>query len=102
MMIVEIEVLPSPPGTADDPYRYVEAAIAVIEHAGMHYEVGALGTTYEGEPDAAWQLARHVHEACLVAGATSVVTIAKFAERADGVLSMDRLVSPFRSERTPS
>lgn len=101
-MIVEIEVLPSPPGTADDPYRHVEAAIAVIERAGLHYEVGALGTTYEGEPEAAWALARQVHDACLVAGATSVVTIAKFAERADDSLSMDRLVAPFRSERTLS
>lgn len=95
-MIVEIEVLPSPPGPPDDPYRHVEAAIAVIQAAGLHHEVGALGTTYEAEPDTAWALARRVHDACLDAGATSVVTIAKFASRVDGGPSMDQLVAPFR------
>lgn len=99
-MIVEIEVLPSPPGTPDDPYRHVEAAIAEIQRAGVHYEVGALGTTYEGDPEAAWQLARRVHDACLIAGAASVVTIAKFASRVDGEMSMDRLVAPFRADGT--
>lgn len=83
-MIVEIEVLPQPLGTPNDPYRHVEAAIAEIEGAGVTFEVGALGTTYEASPDVAWNLARQVHEACLAAGARSVVTVIKLAQVSAG------------------
>lgn len=79
-MIVEIEVLPRPIGTPDDPYKHVEAAIAVIADAGVTYEVGALGTTFEASADAAWALTRATHDACLAAGAESVVTVVKLAE----------------------
>ena len=68
-MIAEIQVAPSPPGTADDPHAHVEAAIAVIAASGMRYEVGALGTTIEGEDDAVWATLRAAHEAMLAAGA---------------------------------
>ena len=57
-VIAEIQVAPSPPGTADDPHAHVEAAIAVIAGSGLHHEVGALGTTFEGEPDAVWATLR--------------------------------------------
>ena len=53
-MIAEIQVAPSPPGTAEDPHAHVEAAIAVIQASGLRYEVGALGTTLEGDADAVW------------------------------------------------
>ena len=79
-MIVEIECLANPPGTDENPYKHIEAAIAVIEGSGLTYEVDALGTTFEGEPDDAWAVARRVHEACLEAGAGSVVTIIKVAQ----------------------
>ena len=38
-MLAEIQVLPNPPGTTDDYYRHVEAAIAVIQSSGVTYEV---------------------------------------------------------------
>ncbi len=62
-MIAEIQVAPSPPGTADDPHAHVEAAIAVIQASGLRYEVGALGTTVEGEADEVWATLRAAHEA---------------------------------------
>ena len=51
-MIAEIQVAPSPAGTAENPHAHVEAAIAVIQASGLRYEVGALGTTLEGDADA--------------------------------------------------
>ena len=96
-MIIEIEVLPQPAGVAGDPYRHVEAAIAAIAGAGVTYEVGALGTTYEAPPEVAWALARRAHEACLSAGAASVVTIVKLAEAAgDEGPTMAALTAKFR------
>ena len=97
-MIVEIECLANPPGTPDNPYKHIEAAIAVIEGSGLNYEVDALGTTFEGEPDAVWPVIRRVHEACLEAGAGSVVTIVKAAQGAAGgpQATIDSLTGKFR------
>ena len=85
-MIAEIQCLPSPMGSDGAPYAHIEAAIAVLQGSGLHYEVGALGTTVEGEPDAVWAVIRRAHEACLAAGARGLVSVVKFEqtrERAD-------------------
>ena len=92
-MIAEIQVAPSPPGTPEDPHAYVEAAIRVIEASGLHHEVGALGTTLEGEADAVWATLRAAHEAMLAAGAASGISHIKIAsiER-----TMESLTAKFR------
>lgn len=96
-MIAEIQVLPRPAGTADDPHAHVEAAIAALGAAGLHYEVGALGTTIEGPPDAVWAVLRAAHEATLTAGAEFVVSVVKLAESAgDAGPTMERLTRKFR------
>lgn len=97
-MIIEIQVLPSPPGNAANYYAHVDAAIAVIEASGLKYEVGALGTTVEGEPDALWPLLRAAHEACLAAGALGLVTVAKIEEAgpAREQPTIDSLTGKFR------
>ena len=98
-MIVEIECLPNPPGAGDNRYAHVEAAIAVIEASGLRYEVDALGTTIEGEPDELWALLRRVHEATLESGARSVVSIIKVAQSADvaSAATIDSLTGKFRA-----
>lgn len=95
-MIMEIQVLPTPMGTADEPYAYVDAAIAAIAGSGLAYEVGALGTVVEGEADDIWDLARAAHDATLASGAESVMTNVKLAERPGGGLGMRDLVAPYR------
>jgi uncharacterized protein YqgV (UPF0045/DUF77 family) len=97
-MIVEIQVLPSPAGTATDRYAHVEAAIAVIQSSGLAYEVGPLGTSLEGEPDVLWPLVRRVHEATLSSGAEGVVSIVKVAQWRDaaGASTMGSLTAKFR------
>jgi uncharacterized protein YqgV (UPF0045/DUF77 family) len=97
-VILEIQCLPTPLGEDSDPYRNVDAAIAVIEASGLHYEVGALGTTVEGTADELWSLARRVHEACLAAGATSVVSVVKVVEAAVAAdaATMHSLTAKFR------
>lgn len=97
-MIAEIQVLPSPPGTSEDRYAHVDAAIAEIQASGLRHEVGPLGTSIEGGPDEVWPLLRRVHEACLGAGADGVVTVVKVAEVAAGTepLGIDDLVGKFR------
>ncbi len=78
-MIAEIQVAPSPAGTPEDPHAYVEAAVRVIQASGLHYEVGALGTTLEGDDDAVWTTLRAAHEAMLAAGASTGISHVKIA-----------------------
>lgn len=98
-MIVEIQVLPTPPGTADERYAHVNAAIAEIRASGLLFEVGPLGTSIEGPADELWPLLRRVHEATMRAGAASVVSVVKVAERAtdDEALTMGSLTDKHRS-----
>lgn len=96
-MIVEIQVLPTPAGTDTDRYANVHAAIEVIQASGLAYEVGPLGTSIEGPPDAIWALLRAVHEATLDAGATGCISVIKLAEqrRADAI-TMTELTDRYR------
>lgn len=96
-MIAEIQVLPSPSGTSERRFAHVDAAIEAIVVSGLPYEVGALGTTVEGPPDAVWPLLRAVHEACLDAGASSAVTVIKVADgEGESGLSVGDLTGPWR------
>jgi uncharacterized protein YqgV (UPF0045/DUF77 family) len=92
-MLVEIQCLPTPAGTPDDPHAHVEAAIAVIQASGLRYEVGALGTTLEGEADEVWATLRAAHEAMLAAGATGGLSHLKVASVNR---TMDSLTAKFR------
>ena len=92
-VIAEIQVAPSPPGTTDDPHAHVEAAIAVIQASGLRFEVGALGTTLEGEADEVWATLRAAHEAMIAAGATGGLSHIKVASVNR---TMDSLTRKFR------
>ena len=50
--IAEIQVAPSPPGTPRTRTRTSRRRSRVIQASGLRYEVGALGTTLEGDDDA--------------------------------------------------
>lgn len=96
-MIVELQCLASPAGTPEHPYKHIDAAIGVVQGSGLKYEVGALGTTVEGEPDEVWPLMREVHEACLNAGALGLVTVIKVEQTAEaGGPTIERLTGKFR------
>jgi len=97
-VIVEIQCLPEPSGTADARWAHVEAAIAVIEASGLRYEVGPLGTSLEGGPDELWPVVRAAHEACLAAGAATVVTVVKVAQASPDAspVTIDDLIGKYR------
>jgi uncharacterized protein (TIGR00106 family) len=98
-MIVELQVLPFPPGTAEVRYAHVEAAIAVIAASGLRYEVGPLGTSVEGEPDEVWPLVRAVHEATLASGSDAVVSVIKVEQTRDRSVqpTIETLTGKFRA-----
>jgi uncharacterized protein YqgV (UPF0045/DUF77 family) len=101
-MIAEIHVSPAPAGTPQNRFEHVEAAIEVVMSSGLHHEVGALGTTFEGDADDVWRVLRAAHEAVLRSGADGVITSIRLGDKAvdddpDGGLRMERLTAKFRS-----
>jgi uncharacterized protein YqgV (UPF0045/DUF77 family) len=96
-VIAEIQVIPRPLGTAEDRYRHVDAAIAVIQASGLRYEVHALGTVIEGPPAKLWPLLQAVHEATLAAGAERTLSVIKVSSAAQpGGPKVEDLVRRFR------
>ena len=78
---VGVEVLP----LVDDVYPVVDHAIEAIAATGLHYEVGPLETTIEGDDlDALLAAAKAAHLAAFEAGAGKVVTIIKIADAVEG------------------
>ncbi|WP_222432778.1 thiamine-binding protein [Caenimonas sedimenti] len=97
-MLAEIQVIPRPVGTADDRYKHVDAAIAVIQASGLRYEVHGLGTVVEGPPEKIWPLLQAVHEATLQAGAERTLSIIKVSGGAQaGGPRVEDLVRKFRN-----
>ncbi len=96
-MIAEIQVIPRPVGTAEDRYKFVDAAIAVIQASGLRYEVHGLGTVVEGPPEKIWLLLQAVHQATLEAGAERTLSIIKVSSGAQpGGPRVSDLVDKFR------
>lgn len=96
-VIAEIQVLPRPAGTADDRYKHVDAAIAVIQSSGLHYEVHALGTIVEGPPEKVWPLLQAIHQATLDSGAEHTMSVIKVSGAAKaGGPRVEDLVRKFR------
>lgn len=96
-MIAEIQVLPRPAGTPDDRYKYVDAAIGVIQASGLKYEVHAMGTIVEGPPEQIWPLLQAVHQATLEAGAERAMSLIKVSNSAAaGGPRVSDLVGKFR------
>ena len=96
-MIAEIQVIPRPAGTAEDGYKHVDAAIAIIQASGLHYEVHGMGTVIEGPPEKIWPLLQAVHQATLDAGAERTLSIIKVSSGAEaGGPRINDLVRKFR------
>ncbi len=96
-MLAEIQVIPRPAGTADDRYKHVDAAIAVIQASGLRHEVHALGTVVEGPPEKVWALLQAVHQATLEAGAERTLSVIKVSSGAQaGGPRVEDLVRKFR------
>ena len=84
-VIAEIQVAPSPPGTADNPHAHVEAAIAVIQALRACATRSARSAPRSrATADAVWDTLRAAHEAML-------------ARRRDGGLSHIKVASVDRT-----
>lgn len=88
MVVAEFSVVPVVSGSLRP---YVKAALAEIERSGLKFEVGAMGTTLEGELDDILAAIRRAHQAVMAAGAGRLVTSIKIDERRDGLTMAGKL-----------
>lgn len=92
-MVMGIQVIPQ----AADMYTVIDRAIEAIAASGLRYEVCPMETVVEGELDELLDVAKKAHRAALAAGASSVITHVKLAERATGSdVEIDQIMARYR------
>ncbi len=80
---------PGPTPTSTPPSAWSSAS-------GLAYEVGPLGTTFEGPADLVWATLRAAHEAALASGAEANMTHVRLIERPGSDATMGSLTAPHR------
>ena len=90
---VGFQVLPKMSG--GNVYPVVDKAIEVVQLSGVKYEVGAMETVMEGELDLLLDIVKRAQEACILAGASEVMTHVKIHYKPEGV-SMDEKLAKYR------
>lgn len=93
MVVAEFTVIPL---AGTDMRPYVDAAVEAIRRSGLKYEVGALGTTIEGELEAVFRVMQEAHQAVIAKGAGRVITEMRLDDRRDAEVSIEREVSAYR------
>lgn len=91
---VSFQILPRVEGM--HVYDAVDRAIAVVQASGVRYEVGPMETTMEGDYDQLMGIVKEAQEACMVVGASSVMTIIKVSWVRGGA-SIDEKIGKYRA-----
>ncbi len=92
VVLAEFSVTPMVEG---EMRPFVDSAIEEIKKAGLKHEVGALGTTVEGELDQVLDAIKHAHQSVLKKGAPRVITEIRIDEKKGG-LSMEKELEGYR------
>ena len=82
--LVSIQIIPKLENSRES-YSYVDAAIAVIEEAGIKYQVNPLETTMEGELPKLLDVVQAMNEKMISMGAINVISQVKIVYQPDGI-----------------
>ncbi|MDR1764502.1 MAG: thiamine-binding protein [Lachnospiraceae bacterium] len=89
---IAIQVLPKVEG--EEVIRVVDAVIAYIKGTGLPTFVGPFETTFEGDFDRIWDIAKECQKICIREGAPAVSSYIKVAlNPGSGVWSIDKKVA---------
>ncbi len=89
MAIVEFAVLPAV--SEDRINEIVDMAIEVVKTSGLTYEVGANGTTVEGDLRQVIEVVLRAHEVAKDKGSGRVFTVIKIDDRVEGITIKEKL-----------
>lgn len=90
IITMSFSVIPKIPDHLNS-YDVVDRAIEVVQKSGVRYEVGAMETTLEGAQEELFTIVKNAQQACIDAGATSVITSIKIHFRPTGVTMNEKL-----------
>lgn len=82
--IVSVQIIPTVP-QGENVYDYVDAAIKVIDEAGVKYEVHPLETTMEGEFSELLTIVQKMNEVLVAKGSTSIISQIKTLYKPAGI-----------------
>jgi uncharacterized protein (TIGR00106 family) len=92
--LLSIQIIPKTKN-GEDVIPYVDAAISVIEEAGVKYEVHPLETTMEGELSELFAIVEKMNEKMVELGSPSIISQVKLLYNPSGA-SMDKLTEKYR------
>ncbi|MFD1037257.1 MTH1187 family thiamine-binding protein [Virgibacillus byunsanensis] len=92
--LVSIQIIPKTKN-GEDVIPYVDAAIEVIQQAGIKYEVHPLETTMEGELTELLAVIEKMNQKMVERGSSSIISQVKIYYNPDGA-SMDVLTEKYR------
>ncbi len=92
--LVSIQIIPKTKN-GEDVIPYVDAAIEVIEKAGVKYEVHPLETTMEGKLTDLFAVIQKMNERMVELGSVSIISQVKILYNPSGA-SMDKLTEKYR------
>ncbi len=92
---MDIQILPTVEGGEKEKYAVIDKVIEHIISTGLKYEVGALGTTVEGEFSDLVEILKKAQDICFNEGAERVCTIAKFDYKKEGI-TIEEKVGKYR------
>lgn len=77
------------------PYEWVDKAISVIEHSGVHYEIGPFATILEGKYDAVMKVIHDVNEFLLAENCSEWISNVQMQIRSGGDITSQEKVEKF-------
>jgi uncharacterized protein YqgV (UPF0045/DUF77 family) len=92
--LVSIQIIPKTPN-GEDVIPYVDAAIAIIDEAGVPYQVSPLETTMEGDLTNLLGIVQKMNERMVELGSLSIISQVKIFYKPEGA-SMDKLTEKYR------
>jgi uncharacterized protein YqgV (UPF0045/DUF77 family) len=86
------------PKASDDKkmIAIIDEVIALIKKSGVHYEVGPMETTMEGDLDTLFSVIRKAQDICIKKGAKSVFSNVKILYNPKGVMTIEEKVTKHR------
>ena len=82
--LVSVQIIPTVP-EGEHVYDFVDAAIQMIEEAGVAYEVNALDTTIEGDLQTVLPLIEKMYDKMVALGAPKVISQIKILYVPEGI-----------------
>lgn len=93
MVLAEVSVIPL---SGAEMRPRVDAALEVIKQSGLKYEVGALGTTLEGNLDEILAVVKRIHQAVMNGQCDRLITEVRIDERRGKTCTIAKEVAGYR------